>query len=179
METLIQRIGFSLADLEFRVAPDSGTFGPRCATLWLKGERMGILGEVHPQVRANFGLGDGRVCLAELDVAPLIRPTWTLHVMDPISIYPPVMEDLAFEVDEDITSRRVMDAMRAAGGDLLSEIELFDIYRGKPIADGRKSMAYRLTYQSQDKSLTEKEIARLRGSIVEAVEAETGGSLRG
>ncbi|MBP8110639.1 MAG: phenylalanine--tRNA ligase subunit beta [Caldilineaceae bacterium] len=179
VETLIQRIGFSLGDLEFRVAPDSGTFGPRCATLWLKGERMGILGEVHPQVRANFGLGEGRVCLAELDVAPLIRPTWSLHVMDPISIYPPVMEDLAFEVAEAITSRRVIDAMRTAGGVLLSDIELFDIYRGKPIADGRKSMAYRLTYQSHDKSLTEKEIARLRGDIVQAVEAETGGTLRG
>ena len=179
VETLCGRIGFVPGDLEFRAFPDSGVFGPRCAQLWIKGERVGILGEVHPQVRANFGLGEERVCLAELDIAPLVRPAWTLHVMDPISIYPPVMEDLAFEVDEAITSRRVIDAMRTAGGAVLSEIELFDIYRGKPIADGRKSMAYRLTYQSHDKSLTEKEIARLRGAIVQAVETETGGSLRG
>ena len=68
--------------------------------------------------------------------------------------------------------------MREAGGDRLVEVELFDVYRGEPLAAGNKSLAYRLTYQSTERSMGEKEVAALRRRIVSAVEKATGGKLR-
>lgn len=98
--------------------------------------------------------------------------------MRPISSYPPVVEDLAFEVGEEITARRVVEVIRGLGDGRVVEIDLFDVYRGEPLAAGHKSLAYRLTYQSLDRSLAEKEVEALRRRIVTAVEQATGGKLR-
>ena len=99
--------------------------------------------------------------------------------MLPISNYPQMVEDLAFEVAEEITVRRVWDIIRATADARLVDIELFDVYRGEPLAPGNKSLAFRLTYQSTDRPLTEREVTYLRQRIVAAVEKETGGKLRG
>lgn len=179
IETLVERMGFALTDLDFRVDPDTGAFGPRCATMWLNGLSLGIVGEVHPRVRDAFAIPSGmRVCAAELHIKPLIRPHFNLSVMRPISVYPAVVEDLAFEVDEEVTVRRITEIMRGTGGQLLGEVELFDIYRGANLATNRKSVAFHLTYQRNDRSLSEREVASLRQRIIAAVEKETGGVLR-
>jgi phenylalanyl-tRNA synthetase beta chain len=90
-----------------------------------------------------------------------------------------VVEDLAFEVAEEITTRQVENVIRRIGGDVLAHLELFDIYRGEPLPAGNKSMAYRLTYQHVNRIVAEKEVAALRARIIQAVERETGGKLRG
>ena len=82
--------------------------------------------------------------------------------MRAISNYPLVVEDLAFEVMEDVTAREALDAIRRGGGKLVAEVELFDIYRGAPLPDNAKSLAYRVTYQSAEGPLSEKEVAQLR-----------------
>lgn len=178
VETLFDALGFRPAQVEYRVAPESGTFGPRCAEVWLNRDKLGLIGELHPQVRRAFGLPGTRVCAAELRIEPMVRAHWQLDPMRPISVYPPVVEDLAFEVDEGVTNRAMEDAIRTAGGEVLERLELFDVYRGEPLPAGRKSLAYRLTYQSPDRSLREKEVASLRKRIVTLVEKETGGRLR-
>jgi phenylalanyl-tRNA synthetase beta chain len=114
-----------------------------------------------------------------MHVAPLIRRGWHVQPMQPISVYPPVVEDLAFVVPEEVTVRRVQDAITAHGGDLLVDVELFDIYRGDAIRVGHKSLAFRVTYQSLDHSLSEGEVNRLRKQIISGVEADTGAQLRG
>jgi phenylalanyl-tRNA synthetase beta chain len=179
VETLVQRLGFRLADLRFVPRPDTSTFGPRCAQIFLNEESLGIVGEVHPRVRANFNLPEQRVCLIELHIDPLIRRGWQVEPMQPISIYQPVVEDLAFVVAEDVTVRRVQDAIKAHGGELLTDVELFDIYRGSAIPVGHKSLAFRVTYQSLTHGLGEKEVNHLRKTIIAGVEADTGGKLRG
>jgi phenylalanyl-tRNA synthetase beta chain len=145
----------------------------------LNEESLGIVGEVHPRVRANFNLPERRVCLVELHIDPLIRRSWQVEPMQPISIYQPVVEDLAFVVAEDVTVRRVQDAIKAHGGELLVDVELFDIYRGRAIPVGHKSLAFRVTYQSLTHGLSEKEVNHLRKTIIAGVEADTGGKLRG
>ncbi|MFZ1753767.1 MAG: phenylalanine--tRNA ligase subunit beta [Caldilineaceae bacterium] len=179
VETLVSRMGIEPGALRFAAHPDSASFGPRCALVSIGERSLGILGELHPKVRTAFGLGDERVCVAELHIGPLVRPSWQLSNMPAISVYQPVREDLAFAVDEEVTVRRVRDAIVAGGGDLLVDVELFDIYRGAPLPVGQKSLAWRVAYQSAERNLAEKEVNSLRTKIVKAVEEATGGVLRG
>lgn len=178
VETLLDRLGFGPEQVEYRAVADSGTFGPRCAEVLLNGESLGLIGEVHPQVRAAFGLPATRVNAAELQLHALIKPQWQLQPMRPISNYPPVVEDLAFEVAETVTAQQVRSTILRAGGNLLVGLELFDIYRGEPLPADHKSLAYQLTYQSLERSLSEKEVTQLRTRIIRTVERETGGKLR-
>jgi phenylalanyl-tRNA synthetase beta chain len=121
-----------------------------------------------------------RVNAAELRIDRLLRPHWRHDPMAPISAYPPVVEDLAFIVDESITVRMVENAIKAAGGALLTEVELFDLYRGEPLlAVGSKSLAFRLTYQSQETVLRDADVAKLRERIIRRVERDVSGKLRG
>lgn len=190
VETLLERVGFSTNSCLFSAYPESGAdidlsdtrFGPRCALVSLHDEHLGIVGELHPQVRSAFGLGNERIVLAEFNLAPLVRPSWQISQMAPISVYPPVVEDLAFVVKEEITQRRLRDAIVDGGGrdgdSMLTTVELFDIYRGESLAVGYKSLAYRVTYQSLTHNLKEKEVNRLRQRIIRTVERATEGKLR-
>lgn len=179
VETLLQRLGFPQERTEYRAQPDTGVFGPRCAEVFVDGKPIGLIGEIHPQVRRAFGVADARISAAELRLLPLQKPQWELQPMQPISTYPPVVEDLAFEVNETVTAHDLKQAIQTAGDDRLVAVELFDIYRGEPLTAGHKSMAYRLTYQSMQRSLNEKEVAHLRQRIIKTVETQTGGKLRG
>jgi phenylalanyl-tRNA synthetase beta chain len=179
VETLLDRLGFDAEQVEYRAKPDTNTFGPRCAEVLINGDVLGLIGELHPQVRAAFGLPAVRINVAEFRLQPLIKPHWRLQPMRPISTYPPVVEDLAFEVAEEVTARQIERAIRQAGGVLLAGLELFDIYRGEPLPAGHKSMAYQVTYQSIDHSLSEQEVAQVRRRIIETVVRETGAKLRG
>lgn len=179
IETLVARLGFDLNMLDFRARPDHESFGPRCAEVWLEGKLLGVAGEIHPRVRAAFDIPPARVCAAELRVEPLVRPPFTISPMRPISVYPAVIEDLAFEVDEEITVRALESTIRKAGGFLLTGVEIFDIYRGTNLPDNRKSVAFHLTYQSPERLLVEREVVALRKRIIDAVQRETGGVLRG
>lgn len=179
VETLLNRLGFNASQIEYRAKPETGTFGPRCAEVMLDGQSLGLLGEIHPQVRAAYNLPAVRINAAELNIEPLVKPHWRLQPMPPISNYPPVVEDLAFEVAEEVTAQQTQNAIRQAGGALVTTIELFDIYRGEPLPVGTKSLAYRLTYQSPERSVNEKEVEQLRKRIIGTVEKATGGKLRG
>jgi phenylalanyl-tRNA synthetase beta chain len=179
VETLLQRLGINQARTEYRAKPETGVFGPRCAEVLVDGAPIGLIGEVHPQVRAAFGIPSVRISAAELRLQPLLKPAWELQPMQPISTYPPVVEDLAFEVSEAITVQDVQQAIRRGADERLVAVELFDIYRGEPLAIGHKSLAYRLTYQSLQRSLTEKEVTNLRQRIIKTVETQTSGKLRG
>jgi len=178
LETLLERLGFNPSEIEYRAAPGTASFGPRCAEVIVAGTLAGVVGEIHPQVRANFGLPAVRVNAAELRIEPLLRPAWKLDPLQPISAYPPVVEDLAFVVDESVTMRMAEAAIQAAGGTLLTDVELFDLYRGEPLPPGSKSLAFRLTYQSQETNLRDADVAKLRDRIIRRVERDTGGKLR-
>jgi len=178
VETLLDRLGFPASAVEFRSAPDTGLYGPRCAEVMLNGASLGLMGELHPQVRAAFGLPKLRICAAELRLEPLVRPHWQLTPMKPISSYPPVVEDLAFEVTEEVTVSKVAGIISDAGGALLADVDLFDVYRGDPLPPDSKSLAFRLTYQSVERVLGEQEVTQMRQRIVKAVERAVGGRLR-
>ncbi len=178
VEVLLERMGVPANEIEYVSRPDTLPFGPNCAELLIRGKGEGVLGMVHPLVREAFDLPAAPICLAEIRLEPLIKPGWSLEVMTPISAYPAVVEDLAFVVDEAVTAQQVADAIRQAGGSLLTDVQLFDLYRGQPIPAGQKSLAYKLTYQSQEKSLTDEAVAAVRKRIIRQVAESVGGTLR-
>jgi phenylalanyl-tRNA synthetase beta chain len=180
LETLFARLGLaSNHGIEYVAKSGHPSFASTYAEIHLHGAVVGLLGEVHPLVLAAFDLPTGaRVYAADLAIAPLVKPGWKLQPMKPISAYQPVVEDLAFVVGEEITNSQLTNAIRQAGGSLLSSVELFDIYRGQPIPEGHKSMAYKLTYESLEGNLSDARVQDLRNRIIRRVSSAVGGSLR-
>ncbi len=178
IEVLLERMGVPVHEVEYAPCPDRLPFGSNCAELRIRGKGEGMLGMLHPLVRQAFDLPATPVCLAEIRIEPLMKPSWSLEVMEPISAYPPVVEDLAFVVAESVTAQQVVDAIRKAGDGLLTKVELFDLYRGQPIPAGQKSLAYKLTYQSLEKSLSDDDVAAARARIIRQVAESVGGVLR-
>jgi phenylalanyl-tRNA synthetase beta chain len=98
---------------------------------------------------------------------------------DSPSSYPPAIFDLAFEVGEDVAAATVLAAIEAAAGDVLERSDLFDVFVGDPIPEGRKSLAVRLTLRAPDRTLRDEEVGPIRRAVVERVTADTGAALRG
>jgi phenylalanyl-tRNA synthetase beta chain len=158
---------------------DHPAFHPgRCARVEVDGENLGVLGEIHPSVREAFELPDQAVCAVELNLDGVLAAWRGAGEMRPISTHPPVYEDLAFIVEEEIPAAHVRALIEQTGGALLRSVMLFDVYRGEQIGRDRKSLAYRLTYQAQDKTLTDREVAKIRQRIVKRLEKEVGATLR-
>jgi phenylalanyl-tRNA synthetase beta chain len=137
-----------------------------------------VLGGVHPLVRENFDLPAQHVCLAEFDLEALLAQVPSLYYYQPVSRFPAVTRDLALVVDEGLSAVQVRDVIAKGGGKLLHKIELFDVYRGAQIPAGKKSLAYTLTYQAMDRTLTDEEVNRLQLRIQRKLETELGAQLR-
>ena len=164
-------------DPGLRSAAVPGFHPGRGAEVTIAGRHVGVVGEVHPGVCAAFGLSE-RVIAGELALEGLLMPRdpW---VYSPPSQHPPVIFDLAFELDEEVPATDVTGAVAAAGRELLESLSIFDVFTGPPIPPGRKSIAVRLTLRAHGRNLTDDEVAPVRRSIVKEVEARTGASLRG
>jgi len=179
VEALLDRLGLSVQEYEFVAQRNNPTFTPICAELKIYGEVQGALGELRPQIQADFDVPTAaRVYVADIRIASLIKPSWELRPMEKISNYPPVVEDLAFAVSENVTAHQLQETIREAGGSLLTKLELFDIYRGHPIPVGHKSMAYKLTYESLEGNLRDEQVVAIRNRIIRQVAEALGGTLR-
>ena len=179
VETLLARLGIT----EYTFEPaEHPTFHPgRTAELQLSAtddKPLAILGEVHPLVREAFDLSDQPVCLAEIDLEALLAQTQAVQPMQPISRFPPVVEDLAIVVAEEVPAHRVQEVIARAGGELLTQVTLFDVWRGGQVPAGKKSLAYALTYQGQDHTLGPDEVNRVREHILQQLAEKLEAELR-
>lgn len=165
--------------LDVRFEPDChpSLHPGKCARLLVGGADAGRLGELHPEVASEYGL-QAAVGAADLDLDILIAAASDRFEIEPVMTHPPVLEDLALIVDESVPAARVQALAAQAGGPLVAEVRLFDVYRGEQIGAGRKSLAYSLTYQA-DKNLSDAEVAKIRKRIVKRLESELGAKLRG
>ncbi|HEY1389268.1 MAG TPA: phenylalanine--tRNA ligase subunit beta [Ktedonobacterales bacterium] len=136
-----------------------------------------VLGEVHPEVAARFDL-TARTCLMELDLERLYLAVPEVVFSRAVLRYPAAQRDLAIVVDASVPAALVLDTIRAAGSDLLRGAVLFDVYTGKGIPEGKKNLAYALTYQSPERTLTDQEVERAHAEIVKALGAALGAELR-
>jgi len=177
VEELLSKLGVGKPHVRFEPA-EAATFHPgRCARLLIRGEELGILGEVHPQVAEAFDLV-GRVYLAELDLELLFEAAEE-RLYRPLPRFPAVRMDLAVVVDEEVAAERVERLIRESGGALLEEVVLFDLYRGAPVPTGKKSLAYALTYRAPDRTLTNEEAQAVHERIMAALERELSAQVRG
>jgi phenylalanyl-tRNA synthetase beta chain len=150
----------------------------KCADILLDGEAVGCFGELHPLVKEQYEFVDSAILVAEIDLEKLIKAIPTLYESLPVPVFPAILEDLAIVVDEDVPAAKVVEVIQKAGGKLLSDVRLFDIFRGPQIGEGKKSLAYSLSYQAFDKTLTDKDAGKLRAKIIRLLEIELGAKLR-
>ncbi|OGO05077.1 MAG: phenylalanine--tRNA ligase subunit beta [Chloroflexi bacterium RBG_13_56_8] len=177
VETLCIHLG--VEEVSF-TATKYPTYQPgRVAQLNVGGVALGVLGEVHPVVRRNYDLGDAPVCLLELDLEAFLDAATPARRFSPISRMPALKEDLAIVVDESVAADIVEATIRRVGGNLLTDVVLFDVYRGEQVGAGKISLAYSLTFQSMDKTLTTEEVAKLRGRIMQNLAREYNAEIRG
>ncbi len=149
----------------------------RCAELWLvSGEQslpVGHAGELHPRVCTTFGLPPRSVA-AEVDLEPLLERAVHLRPARMFSTYPVAKEDVALVVGADVPAAAVEAALREGAGDLLESIELFDVYTGAQVGEGRKSLAYALRFRAPDRTLKEGEATAARDAGVARAAEVTG-----
>ncbi len=150
----------------------------RCAQVSIGGKVVGVAGELHPAVREAFSLPAQPLCALEFDLDVLLAGRGTVSEAVVPSVHPPVYEDLAVVVDEATPAVAVRDLIVQAGGSTLRAVSLFDVYRGEQIGAGKKSLAYALTYQADDKTLTDKAVSKLRNKIVKQLGRKLGATLR-
>ena len=176
LEALLK--GLHIPEVSFRPT-ERPTFHPgKCAEV-LSGERvLGVFGELHPMVQEHYEFVALPVLAAELDADLLIALSRVEFEHQPLSNYPVMVEDIAVIVPEETPAAALEAAIRQAGGTLLVNVHLFDIYRGEQLGEGKKSMAYQLTYQAFDRTLTDKDAETIRNRIVRALAREFGAVLR-
>jgi phenylalanyl-tRNA synthetase beta chain len=150
----------------------------KCAKVLLGDQKIGVFGEIHPLVKERLEVNESPLLAADLDVEAIIANIPDSYHVKPVSVYPPVLEDLAIVVDEQLAAIRVEEIIQKAGGDMVTAIQLFDVYQGDTIGQGKKSLAYSITYQAPDRTLTDNEVARIRQQIIQLLKIEINASIR-
>ena len=141
-------------------------------------EVVGWVGELHPLVARAWEL-EGVVAAFEVDLDAVVAHAVAVPYFEDLTSFPPVRQDLAVIVADDVTADAVVGAVRGAGGKLLQGVRVFDVYRGTQVGEGRKSLALALTFQAPDRTLSDEDVAPVRAKVVKALAARVGGELRG
>ena len=157
---------------------DASTFHPgRNAEVLLGDRQIGVFGEVHPKVLENYDL-PYKAYLFEFDLEGLADAATFARRFEPISIYPKVARDLAIVVDKETLSDMPTGLIYTTGGDSVDSVRLFDVYEGEQVPEGKKSLAYTITYHSATETLTDKAVNTLHDEVVKCLNRELGAELR-
>lgn len=150
----------------------------KCAQVIVGGKKIGFFGEIHPLVKERLDANEFPILVADLDMDRIIKSIPERYNVQPVPVYPPVLEDLAIVVDEDLPTARVEETIQKAGKDIVTSIRLFDVYQGESIGQGMKSLAYAITYQALDRTLTDNEVTSIRKHIIQLLKSEINASIR-
>jgi len=186
---LLTKLG--IKDVEFFAEKEYGAFHPgRCARIVAPARtitpngieyelvELGIMGEVHPDVAEKYGLGGTRAYVAELMFNVATEMADTEKVFKPLPKYPATSRDIALVVDEAMTVGEIEKVIKGAGGEILRDVKLFDVYRGPQVGDNKKSVAFALTYRHDEKTLTDEDVQAVQNEVLAALEKELGLTLR-
>ena len=176
VETLLA--AFKLDGVSYAANAERPAFHPgRCADVLLEGQVIGTLGEIHPLVAKNYDVAN-RMYVARLDFSALLSHQNTQIAYRPLPKYPAVGRDIALVCDTSIPVGALEGCIAKSSRGLVKEIELFDIYTGAPIPEGKKSVAFSLQLRTEDHTLTDAEADEDVKAILAALEGELGAVLR-
>ena len=166
--------------IDYRVEPsEHPSFHPgKCAQLMVGEQKIGVFGELHPLVHERYDFSSNPVQAADINMDLLVSLIPEQYDMQPVPAFPPVLEDLAIVVSEEIPADHVANVIKQGGGHMVTNITLFDVYRSEQIGKEKKSLAYSITYQSAEKTLTDNDVAQVRGRIIHRLEQELEAKLR-
>ncbi|MFA5634400.1 MAG: phenylalanine--tRNA ligase subunit beta [Anaerovoracaceae bacterium] len=173
---LLNKMG--IREAEFVSESASGTYHPgRCAVIKYNNLTLGVIGELHPDVMETYDIAAKTWC-CELDFSRLAEAANTEHYYSPLPKYPSTSRDISMLVDEDVTVASMKTIIQNNGSGLLEKVELFDIYRGKQVPEGKKSASFTLTYRAPDRTLTDSQTNEVHESILKALSEELNAVLR-
>ncbi len=178
---LLERLG--IETLDFTAESEYGTYHPgrcaRIATTDKNGEpvELGIMGEIHPDVAENFGIGT-RAYVAELFFDLIVELSEKEIQYHQPPKYPSTSRDVAMIVDEELQVGDIKKIIESAGNEILREVKLFDVYRGKQVEEGKKSVAFSLTYRSDERTLTDEEVDAVQNQILTVLKDKCSAVIR-
>jgi phenylalanyl-tRNA synthetase beta chain len=176
LEELMEALG--IKEYSFEPVKNNPSYHPgRTAALLVNGKECGIFGEIHPSVAEKFGTAQ-RTYAGTVDIEPLVDNAEIKPEYKPMPKFPAVMRDIAVLVDDGVTVGRMERTIKEKAGEILEEVRLFDVYKGKQVPDGKKSVAFSFTFRSADRTLTDDEANSAMSQIVRALEDEFGARLR-
>ena len=177
VEAILKDIRADEIHFELPCQPNPSYHSGRCADVYAGARRIGVMGQIHPLVAQNYGV-DAQFYCAELDMGQLMCAKGADPEYVPLPKFPAVTRDIAVVCDEAVTVGQLEQAIRAGAKGLLKDCALFDIYRGKGVPEGKKSVAFNLVLRADDRSLTSEEADQDVKSILETLEQSCGAVLR-
>lgn len=170
--------GIGLTGARFLPEKENPTFHPgRCASICVGKKEIGIIGQIHPAVCDNYGL-DKEIYAAQINLPDLLTYAKNSKTYSPLPKYPAVHRDLALLVDETVLAADIEAVIKKKAKKLFAGLTLFDVYQGKQVPAHKKSMAYSLTLQSMEKTLTDAEVNETVQAILDTLEKDLGAVLR-
>ena len=176
IEQMLERVGIS--DYDFEPCKNDPTYHPgRCATVYAGGTKLGILGQIHPSVCGNFKI-DTEVYVAILDFEVIAAQFTADRQYVALPKFPAVTRDIAVTLDKDIPVGDIVKIIKNQKSDIIEDYKLFDIYEGKQVGEGKKSVAYSLTFRGADRTLTDEDVNPVTDKILKELEEKLGAQLR-
>lgn len=176
VENVVDGLGISKS--KYVRESDNPSYHPgKTAALMVRNKKAGVLGEIHPDATENYGI-DVDCYVAELDLDLLFEAATVVKSYKPLPKFPAVTRDIALLCDDSILVQEIEETIRKAGGNLVEKVQLFDIYKGAQIPEGKKSIAYAIAYRDEKKTLEDKDITKVHNKILQALEHKLGAVLR-
>ncbi len=176
IEELLDNIGIKKYD--FIPEKDNPSFHMgRTAKLFTSGVEAGLMGEIHPEVCENFSVPE-RTYIGMFDMDVLIKNTGAVSKYKPLPRFPSVIRDVSMIVKDGILVKQIDDIIREKSGKILENIKLFDIYKGRQVPEGMKSVAYSITFRAQDRTLKDEEVSDTMEKIFTALKKDIGAQIR-
>ncbi|WP_097027610.1 phenylalanine--tRNA ligase subunit beta [Clostridium peptidivorans] len=176
VENIAEHLG--VEKLNFARESENPTFHPgKTACVNIRKEILGTLGEVHPDVAENYGIEE-RCYIAELNMDVLFANANLNKIYKVLPKFPAVTRDMALLIDDAILVQEIEDIILKQGGKMVEKVKLFDVYKGKQIPEGKKSIAYSILYRLENKTLTDEEVNKVHDKIVRTLENRLGAQLR-
>ena len=168
-----------IKDVTYEAVTDNRTFHPgRCARILANdGEFLGIFGQLHPLTAQNYGF-NAPVYAAELDFDAIFEHCDGIIEYKPLPKFPASTRDFSFVCDEELEVGKLSSLIARAGGKLVEDVKLFDIYRGTQLGEGKKSVSFRVILRASDRTLTVEEADKVSGKILSSLEHQLGLTLR-